>query len=130
MNPFTHRLYAMPFADRLADFRRQRGLTQEGLAELIGITKTQVYRYERSGAQPTLDVIRRLAIALSVTSDELIFDGKERNADESLRLLLEGVSQLDPDEKHVVKELIEGILLKHQARRLVSERPLANNGPL
>jgi transcriptional regulator with XRE-family HTH domain len=128
MNEFTYGLHDMPFADRLADFRRQRGLTQEGLADLIGITKTQVYRYERGGAQPTLDVIRRMAIALSVTTDELIFEGKERQADDSLLLLLEGVSQLDPDEKHVIKELIEGILLKHQARRLFSERPLANNG--
>jgi transcriptional regulator with XRE-family HTH domain len=128
MNEFTHGSHDMPFADRLADFRRQRGLTQEGLADLIGITKTQVYRYERGGAQPTLDVIRRLAIALSVTSDELIFEVKERQADDSLLLLLEGVGQLDPDEKHVIKELIEGILLKHQARRLFSERPVVNNG--
>jgi len=127
MNELTHGLSDMPFADRLTDFRKQRGLTQEGLADLIGITKTQVYRYERGGAQPTLDVIRRLAIALSVTTDELIFEGKERQADESLFLLLEGVSQLTADEKHVIKEMIEGILLKHQARRLISERSPNNN---
>jgi transcriptional regulator with XRE-family HTH domain len=40
MNKFTYRLYTMPFADRLADLRKQRGLTQAGLADLIGITKT------------------------------------------------------------------------------------------
>lgn len=113
----------MPFADRLAALRKQRGLTQEALADLIGITKTQVYRYESSGSQPTLDVIRRLAIALSVTTDELIFEENERKADDSLVLLLEGVAQLDPDEKHVIREMVEGILLKHQARRLFSDRP-------
>lgn len=113
----------MPFADRLASLRKQRGLTQEALADLIGITKTQVYRYESNLSQPTLDVIRRLAVALSVTTDTLIFEENERKADDSLLLLLEGVAQLDPDEKHVIKELIEGILLKHQARRLFSERP-------
>jgi hypothetical protein len=31
-------------------------------------------------------------------------------------MLLESISQLDPDEKHVIKEMVEGILLKHQAR--------------
>lgn len=113
----------MSFADRLAALRKQRGLTQETLADLIGITKTQVYRYESNGSQPTLDVIKRLAIALSVTTDELIFEENERKADDSLVLLLEGVAQLDPDEKHVIREMVEGILLKHQARRLFSDRP-------
>lgn len=113
----------MPFADRLAALRKQRGLTQEALADLIGITKTQVYRYENHGSQPTLEVIKRLAIALSVTTDELIFEENERKADDSLVLLLEGVAQLDPDEKHVIREMVEGILLKHQARRLFSDRP-------
>ncbi|QGX41718.1 XRE family transcriptional regulator [Permianibacter aggregans] len=108
----------MPFADRLAALRKQRGLTQEALADLIGVTKTQVYRYENNGSQPTLEVIKKLAVALSVTTDELIFEVDERKADDSLLLLLEGIAQLDPDEKHVIKEMVEGILLKHQARRL------------
>jgi hypothetical protein len=60
---------------------------------------------------------------LSVTTDTLIFEEQERQADSSLLLLMEGISQLDPDEKHVIREIIEGILLKHQARRLMGERP-------
>lgn len=108
----------MPFADRLANLRKQRGLTQEGLADLIGLTKTQIYRYERSNAQPTLDVIKRISIALSVSSDELIFEKDERKPDDNMALLLEGVNKLDPDEKHVIREMIEGILLKHQAKHI------------
>ncbi len=119
MKNLTYRLYLMPFPNRLSDFRKLRGLTQEGLADLIGITKTQIYRYEKGGAQPTLDVIKRLAIALSVTTDQLIFEEDERQPDDSLTLLLEGISKLDPDEKNMIKEIIEGILLKHQAKRLI-----------
>ena len=37
-----------------------------------------------------------------------------------LLLLLEGVSKLDPDEKHVIKQMVEGIMLKHQAKQLVN----------
>ena len=119
MSKLTYRLYFMPFSNRLADLRKLRGLTQEGLAELIGITKTQVYRYEKGSAQPTLDVIKRLAVALSCTTDQLIFEEDERQPDDSLTLLLEGVSKLDPDEKKMIKEIIEGILLKHQAKQLI-----------
>lgn len=115
----THRLYLMPFAERLTNLRKKRGLTQAGLANLIGLTKTQVYRYERSNAQPTLSVIRRLAIALSVSSDELVFEEDERQPDDNLILLLEGVNQLDPEEKHVVREMIEGMIVKHQTKLMV-----------
>jgi transcriptional regulator with XRE-family HTH domain len=109
----------MPFANRLSELRKLRGLTQEGLANIVGITKTQIYRYERSGAQPTLDVIKRLAIALSVTTDDLIFEEDERRPDKSLDLLLEGISRLDPDEKNMIKALIEGVILKHQTKQLI-----------
>ncbi len=40
-------------------------------------------------------------------------------ADDSLLLLLEGIGGLDADEKHVIKEIVEGILLKHQGKRLI-----------
>lgn len=120
MSSFTQlRNYFMPFAERLTTLRKKRGFTQESLGEAIGITKTQIYRYESGGSQPTLDVIKNLAIALSVTTDELIFEANERQPDESLFLLMEGIAGLDPDEKHVIKEMVEGILLKHQAKRLL-----------
>jgi transcriptional regulator with XRE-family HTH domain len=119
MNELTYELYQMPFANRLSELRKLRGLTQEGLANIVGITKTQIYRYERSGAQPTLDVIKRLAIALSVTTDDLIFEEDERRPDRSLDLLLEGISRLDPDEKNMIKALIEGVILKHQTKALI-----------
>ena len=109
----------MPFPNRLSALRKQRGLTQEALADLIGITKTQVYRYENGSSQPTLDVIKRLAVTLSVTTDQLIFEENERQPDDSLMLLMEGVSRLDTEEKFVIRELVEGVLLKHEARRLV-----------
>ncbi len=116
----TYKVFrTMPFSDRLIALRKQRGLTQEALADLIEITKTQVYRYESGTSQPTLDVIKKIAIALSVTSDELIFEVDERKPDDSLTLLLEGVNRLDSDEKHVIREMIEGMLVKHQTKQMV-----------
>jgi transcriptional regulator with XRE-family HTH domain len=113
----------MPFPDRLSTLRKQRGLTQEGLSKLIGITKTQVYRYENGSSQPTLDVIKKLAVSLSVNTDQLIFEENERQADDSLVLLMEGVSRLDSKEKFVIRELVEGILLKHEAKRFIQKAP-------
>jgi transcriptional regulator with XRE-family HTH domain len=113
-----HDLAAMPFPDRLSLLRKERGLTQQGLAESASIHVTQLRRYEAGTAQPTLDVLRRLALALRSTTDELVFDEAERGPDEELRLQFEAVSRLDPPEKEVVRSVLEGLLLKHEARRL------------
>lgn len=102
---------------RLAALRKERSLTQAALAERAGIHVSQLRRYEAGGAQPTLDVIRRLAIALSVSADQLIFDTDERGPTDDLTLHLEAIQHLDPDEKAVVRTLIESMLLRHEARR-------------
>jgi transcriptional regulator with XRE-family HTH domain len=76
-----------------------------------------VKRYEAGSSQPTLDVIRNLAKALSVTSDQLLFGRDERGPDDDLRLQFEAVSRFDPEEKQVVRSVLEGMILKHEARR-------------
>ncbi len=108
---------AMDFPDRLATLRKDRNLTQAALAERAGVHVSQLRRYEAGGAQPTLDVIRRLAVALSVSADQLVFDTDERGPDDDLRLHLEAIQHLDADEKAVVRTLIESMLLRHEARR-------------
>src|SRR5436309_493618 len=64
----------MDFPERLATLRKDKGLTQQALAERAGIHVSQLRRYEAGGAQPTLDVLRRLAVALSVSADRIVFD--------------------------------------------------------
>lgn len=107
----------MDFAHRLAALRKQRGLTQAVLAERIGVHASQLRRYESGGSQPSLEVLRKMALALSVSADVLLFDDDERGPSEGLRLHLEAANNLDPDEQNVVRSVIEGLLLKHEARR-------------
>lgn len=47
----------------------------------------------------------------------LIFDDTERNPDEDLKLQFEAISQFSPEEKNVVKALLEGLIIKHEANR-------------
>ena len=109
----------MDFAQRLAAFRKERGLTQQALADLVSVHITQINRYENGDSQPTLDVIRRLAIALTVSADELIFGKDERGPDEDLRLQFEAISQFDDEDKELARGLLEGLILKHQAKQSV-----------
>ena len=107
----------MDFPERLASLRKEKKLTQQNLAELVGINVIQIRRYERGVSQPTLEVIRKLAVALTVSADKLIFDDGERGPDEELRLQFEAISKFNPQEKRVVKEILDSLILKHEAKR-------------
>ncbi len=110
----------MSFPERLATLRHERGLTQTVLAERVDIHVSQIRRYEQGQAQPTLDVIRRLALALNTSADQLIFDPDERAPTNDWQLRLEAIQHLDPDEQNTIRTVIEGILIRHQARKLAS----------
>jgi len=109
---------AMSFPERLVALRKQRGLSQRALAESVGVHLTQVQRYEAGAGQPTLDVVRRLALALSVSADMLVFDPEERGPqDDDLKLIFEAVDRFTPEEKATAKTVLQGLVLQHQARR-------------
>jgi len=113
---------APDFPQHLAELRKQKGLTQQQLADMIHVSVVQIRRYEGGSSQPTLDVIRNLAMAFGVTSDQLLFGKDERGPDDDLRLQFEAVSRFDPEEKKVIRSVLEGMILKHEARRWSSER--------
>ena len=107
----------MIFPQKLAAMRKAKGYTQQALADKVGIHVTQIKRYEAGTAQPTLEVFRNVILALNVSADEMLFEKQERGPDDDLRFHFEAVSKLQAQEKTVIKELIEGMLLKHDARR-------------
>ena len=107
----------MAFSERVAQLRKQHGWTQQELAERVGVKVLQIRRYENGSSQPTLEVIKRLVVALNVTADELIFEAGERGPSEDLRLQFEALSQFDPEDRQVAKAVLESLILKHQAKQ-------------
>ena len=47
----------------------------------------------------------------------MLFDGDERGLDNGLRLQFEAISELDTQEKQIIREVLEGLILKHEAKR-------------
>lgn len=66
------------FGNRLRQLRKDRKLTQQQLAELIGVKNGVISFYELGDRIPSPEVLRKLALALHVTADYLL--GIERNA--------------------------------------------------
>ncbi|NIH15845.1 helix-turn-helix transcriptional regulator [Serratia symbiotica] len=110
----------MQFPERLTTSRKARGLTQQTLANMTGVAVLQIRRYEGGNSEPTLDVIRRLAIALGVSADMLVFDEQERSPVGQLRYQFETISRMPQHEQDVIRELLDAMIIKNQVTGAVS----------
>ena len=61
----------------LANKRKEKGITQEELANKVGVQNTAICNYEIGIREPNLDTLKRLASALDCTVDELLADPAE-----------------------------------------------------
>ena len=107
----------MSIAVRLIALRKQNGLTQQEMADKIGLHVNQVRRYESGNAQPSLEALKKIAVAMSVTIDSQAFDEAERGPDEDLKLQFEAITRFAPEEKQIAKAVLEGLIIKHEAKR-------------
>lgn len=109
----------MHFPTRLIQLRKAADLTQQTLADTASVHVNQIRRYEAGTAQPTLEALIRLAQALHVSLDDLVFAEGERGPSDNLRLRSEAVSHMPEAEKSVVKALLDGMILKYQASKIM-----------
>ncbi|MFL1505375.1 helix-turn-helix domain-containing protein [Pseudomonas sp. O64] len=109
----------MHFPTRLIQLRKAADLTQQTLADTASVHVNQIRRYEAGTAQPTLEALIRLAQALHVSLDDLVFAEGERGPSDDLRLRFEAVSHMPEAEKSVIKALLDGMILKYQASRIM-----------
>ena len=88
------------FGKKLKELRKQAGMTQQQLADKLGITKSVVSYYELSERTPSPEVLKDLALIFRVSADYLL--GIERSktidvsdlSDEDINLLLATVEAL------------------------------------
>lgn len=93
------------FGERLRQLRKERNLTQQQLAELIGVKNGVISFYELGDRTPSPAVLRKLALALHVTSDYLL--GIERSA-------MVDVTGLDEQDRLVVQMVVSRLREKNK----------------
>lgn len=92
----------MEFHEKLQVLRKQKGLTQEELAEALFVSRTAISKWESGRGYPNIDSLKAIATFFSVTIDELLSseevltiaenDGKQKEA--HLRDLVFGLLDL------------------------------------
>ena len=92
---------------RIQKYRLQNNLTQEELAEKIGISQKHLSRIEQGYHNPRFDMITRISSALSVPTDALAKD----IGDDDISVFLEGIKpdieKMGYSKREYVKKSIE-----------------------
>ncbi|MBO5109665.1 MAG: helix-turn-helix domain-containing protein [Clostridia bacterium] len=69
----------LKIAENIKRFRRERGLTQEQLAEALGVTAGAVYKWENGHSIPEVPMLTELAAFFDSSVDVLLGYGWEKN---------------------------------------------------
>lgn len=56
----------------LRKYRENKGLTQEQVAKELGVTASAVTQWESGARNPNIKILKKLALILGCTTDELL----------------------------------------------------------
>ena len=66
----------MEFHEKLQELRKNRGLTQEELAEALYVSRTAISKWESGRGYPSIDSLKGISAYFSVTIDNLLSSEK------------------------------------------------------
>ncbi len=100
----------MTFGERLREARLHNGLTQEQLAQRIGVAKSTLTGYEKGNREPDVFKIKRILEVLGVDSDYLLGVTRAKDHDKTTAELLAKYMQLNQEFQKIIDNLIEQFL--------------------
>jgi transcriptional regulator with XRE-family HTH domain len=90
----------MEFNEKLQELRKQKGLTQEELAQKIFVSRTAVSKWESGRGYPSLDSLKEIARFFSITVDELL----------SNKELITALENDNKRKENCIRDLVFGLL--------------------
>lgn len=83
----------MTFAEKLKSLRKQAGISQEQLAEKIGVSRQAVTKWETEAGIPDIENIKSISSLFDISIDELLSNGKATQ--KNSKYLYESVTEYD-----------------------------------
>lgn len=91
----------MEFNEKLQELRKQKGMTQEELAEALYVSRTAISKWESGRGYPNIDSLKAISRFFSVSLDELL------SSDEALNLAEEEHKQKEKRTRDMVFGLLD-----------------------
>jgi transcriptional regulator with XRE-family HTH domain len=118
MSP-DERIFFTGLGARVAAARRNADLTQQQLADALGISQPQLAFYEVGKRRVPVSLLPKLARALGVTIEALVDDNGavavpvKRGPVSKLQQQLDAISQLPKAEQRAVSTVLDAVLAQH-----------------
>jgi transcriptional regulator with XRE-family HTH domain len=106
----------MTFGKRMGDTRKQKKMSQDELAKVIGTISVTVGRYERDEVKPSVEVASKIAEALEVSLDYLAGNSKVL-LEKNIVKRITDIQQLPTDDKAHLFALMDAFLRDHKAKK-------------
>lgn len=92
---------------RLAYVRKQRGLTQEKLAEMTNLANNYISNIENNRSIPSLETLVKLCSALEITPDDILLGVSKERGDYMSDELCDLIDKCSPEKKRLIKGFVE-----------------------
>lgn len=86
----------MTFAEKLKSIRKQAGMSQEKLAEKLGVSRQAVTKWETNAGIPDIENIMAISALFDISIDELL--SNEKGTKQPSEYLFESITEYDIDE--------------------------------
>ncbi|WP_061260703.1 helix-turn-helix domain-containing protein [Leptospira interrogans] len=114
----------MNLPDKIKELRKKSGISQQGLADKLGIHLSHVSRIENGHNEPSLEVLRGLMQIFEVSADFLLKDDlesfeveiKDKSLAERIRLL----DSLDEKNREALFQVIDNMLTNQKMKQLLA----------
>ncbi len=112
----------MTLGDKIKKFRSEKGLSQQKLADKLGVHRKTIVFYEQNKTQPPADIIQKMAVIFEISHDYLlsIESGDSSGItvkDKSLIPTFQEIDNLSEKGKDVVKTVVEGLALREKGKK-------------
>lgn len=113
----------MTLAERIKRLRQERGLSQGQFATKLNVHQKQISCYERGLHVPATEALIRMAEALNISLDYLVFEDREnvqRLTISDLELVekFKEIDQLPKKDKETIKAVLETFIVKNRFQKL------------
>ena len=92
---------------RIRKIRKAQNLSQEQLAEKIGISTTHMSHIETGNTKLSLPVLVDISTVLGTTTDTLLFDNSEAQKNTAAKEIQELLNTCSPQQAKVLAEVIK-----------------------
>ncbi len=92
---------------RIRKIRKARGLSQEKLAEKVGISTTHMSHIETANTKMSLPTFAELASVLEVRTDELLYDNRPEDRSTSIAYITELLDDCTIQQVRIIEDIVK-----------------------